>query len=79
MHFSRISPFFSLILFSVLLSCKNKNVTEDVRRYCDCLSEFQHNPEGREKCLEMMGEIKIKYQGDNRALMQVLEETDNCL
>jgi len=73
-------PLYLLLLSPVyLFACKNKNVSEDVRLYCDCLAEFQHNPEGRETCLELMNEIKSKYAGDNRALMQVLEETDGCL
>ncbi len=72
----------ALVLFVVVFSassCKNKEVSEDVRSYCDCLAQYQHNPEGRATCLDMMEDIKSKYAGDNRALMQILEETDGCL
>jgi len=79
MYYSRLLLFFSLVLLPTLISCKNRNVSEDVRRYCDCLADYQANPEGRETCFEMMDEIKNKYKGDNRALMQILEETDGCL
>jgi hypothetical protein len=64
--------------FSVV-SCKNKAVAEDVKRYCACLTENKSNPEGRESCIEMMEEIKAKYAGDNRALLQILDETEGCL
>jgi hypothetical protein len=69
---------FLLLAFS-LVSCKNKAVAKDVQRYCACLSENKSNPDGRESCLEMMDEIKAKYAGDNRALLQILEETDGCM
>lgn len=63
----------------VLISCKNKDVTADVQRYCECLTQYQYNPDGRTACLDMMDEIKAKYAGDNRALLQILKDTDNCL
>jgi hypothetical protein len=68
-----------MFIFLVLFSCKNKEVTQDVQRYCACLTEHKSNPEGRESCLEMMDEIKAKYAGDNRALLQILDETEGCM
>jgi hypothetical protein len=75
----RFSYFLLLFVSLSLAGCKNKDVTHDVQRYCSCLTEHKTNPEGRESCLEMMDEIKAKYAGDNRALLQILEETDGCM
>jgi hypothetical protein len=76
----RLSHFFLfMFIFIVFLSCKNKEVTQDVQRYCACLTDNKTNPDGRETCFEMMDEIKAKYAGDNRALLQILDETENCL
>jgi hypothetical protein len=66
----------SVALFA--LSCKNRNVTEDVQKYCECLNQYKTDALNREQCIELMNEIKAKYADDNRALMQILEETDNC-
>lgn len=79
MNFPHALLFLLFFIFICSSSCKNKNVTEDVQRYCDCLDQHQHNPDGRETCLDLMDEMKTKYAGDNRALMQILEETDGCL
>jgi len=70
-----------VLLFFVcfLFSCKNKNVTKDVQRYCKCLEQYQHDELNRDYCIEMMQEIKAKYADDGRALMQILEETNQCL
>ena len=78
----KLSRLLQLLLPLVLLpvfGCKNKHVSEDVKRYCACLAENQQNPDGRTKCLDLMDEIKAKYAGDNRALLQILKETDGCL
>lgn len=76
---SRIALIAFMFLGFSVFSCKNKAVAEDVKGYCACLTEHKSNPEGRESCLEMMDEIKAKYAGDNRALLQILDETENCL
>ena len=77
MKFFHVSLF--MLISTLIFSCKNKDVTQDVERYCACLEEFQHDAVGRETCIEMMFEIKEKYAHDGRALMQILEETDKCL
>jgi hypothetical protein len=69
----------SFLVFIFLISCKNEHVTKDMSRYCDCLNNHKHDHLGREQCFEMMLEIKEKYSGDNRALLQILDETDHCL
>jgi hypothetical protein len=74
-----IKTFLSLILLLLTISsCKNDEITEEVKKYCSCLEKNQNNPIGREDCLIIMEEIKEKYGNDDAAMMQVLEETDNC-
>lgn len=74
---------YTFIAFSLMIlclsSCKNKEVTKDVQRYCACLTDNKTNPDGRDTCFEMMEEIKAKYAGDNRALLQILDETEGCM
>lgn len=68
-----------IVFSSAAVGCKNRNVTEDVQKYCDCLDQNKSDALGREQCIELMIEIKAKYADDNRALLQILDETDNCL
>lgn len=75
----KFEPIFYLsALFTVVFACKNDAISEDVKKYCDCLEKNQSNPIDREDCLILMDEIKGKYGDDDASMLQVLEETDNC-
>jgi len=75
----RLSSFVCFIGLLLFVSCKSEEVTKDVQRYCECLSEKKHSLEEREICFEMMYEIKDKWKHSNRRMLQILDETENCL
>jgi hypothetical protein len=77
-NFRYFGIFNIFILFMLLSSCKNKEITKEVQEYCECIELQRGNSDSRIDCLDMMEVLKEKYKGDSRALMQILDETEKC-
>ena len=65
-------------MFLLLSACKNKEITKEVQEYCECIELQRGKVDTRLDCIEMMEVLKAKYTGNSRALLQILDETENC-
>jgi|GEM_PF-1927431 hypothetical protein len=73
-----LRKFVGIILLSVLMSCENNQMKEEVQAYCECLQKNMGNDFGRMECIEMMDSLQSKYKNQPRMLEEIRKETLTC-
>jgi DNA repair ATPase RecN len=63
---------------SVLSSCNNPSVEQDVERYCECRNTLENNLKPVTACSQILKEIIDKYEFDPEASEIITEKVKNC-
>lgn len=73
--------FYALISFCVLtlmFSCKNSELEQEMSDYCACIDKYKYDAEGRLECIEYIETLQKKYENDPRKKAKMIELSSDC-
>lgn len=69
---------FILIIISVISSCSQPTLKEELREWCACEELAADFPEKSDSCTKLMDEIAQKHEFDPESLPEIEQAVKNC-